>query len=173
MWLCWVCKRMCPTVARHEEGSVELFPMIDSGNWESLPLVMYPIVIPPGSSRQSQYNSHKMAKLNGSQNQPRSHEYGKGTELGVVWVSQGIILKYCQPRVKHKFMALSVCTDFLNSVGHALKGRLICSQFSVLTFGHMGAPKHQPGAVKRFPPVCVNWWGKASCGLQAAEAWAG
>lgn len=31
----------------------------------------------------------------------------KGQSLGVVWVSQGIILKYCQPRIKHKFIALS------------------------------------------------------------------
>lgn len=91
----------------HEEGGAELSPMIDSENWESLPLVMYPIAIPPGSSRQCQYNSHKMATLNGSQNQTRSRESGKGTELGVVWVSQGITLKYCQPRVKHKFIALS------------------------------------------------------------------
>lgn len=95
------------SVPIHEEGGAELSPMVDSGNWESLPLVMYPIVIQPGSSRQSQYNSHKMAKLNGSQNQTRSRESGKGTELGVVWVSQGIILKYCQPRVKHKFIALT------------------------------------------------------------------
>lgn len=47
---------------------------------------------------------------------------------------------------------------------------LICSQFSVQTFGHMEAPKHQPGAVKRFPPAWVHWWGRIAGVLQAAEA---
>lgn len=49
-----------------------------------------------------------LVKLNGSQKKTQVINLGKGQiVVSIVWVSQGIALKYCQPRVEYKFMALS------------------------------------------------------------------